>query len=162
MPATPEDLLARLDRLGIETVTHRHPPVHTVEEAERICGDLPGGHCKNLLLRDHKKVMWLVVALARRKIDLKALRDAIGSGRLSFASPDRLLETLGVEPGGVTPFGLINDTGAAVRVVLDAEMMEIDPLNFHPLTNAASTAIRPADLLAFIRSCGHEPRVVGL
>ncbi|MBT3358074.1 MAG: prolyl-tRNA synthetase associated domain-containing protein [Rhodospirillales bacterium] len=162
MNATPDDLFARLDQLGLEIQTHRHPPVFTVEESKRLRGDLPGAHCKNLLLRDHKKVLWLIVAAEDRAIDLKALKDLIGSGRLSFAKAEVLREKLGVDAGAVTPFGLINDTQIALNVVLDAAMMRRDLLNFHPLTNAATTAITPDGLLAFIESCGHKPRVVEL
>ena len=162
MTATPDDLLARFDRLGIKTETHRHPPVFTVEESKRLRGDLPGAHCKNLLLRDHKKVLWLVVATEDCAVDLKALKDVIGSGRLSFAKAEVLQRALGVDAGAVTPFGLINDTDAVVNVVLDSAMMRRDLLNYHPLTNAATTAITPDGLLAFIKSCGHEPRIVDI
>lgn len=162
MPASPDDLFARLSDLGIETATHRHPPVFTVEEAKRLRGDIPGTHCKNLLLIDHKKQLWLVVARENTAVDLKALRDRLGSGRLSFASPERLREALGVDPGGVTPFALINDADRRVRVVLESGMMATAALNFHPLTNAATTTIGPDDLLAFIRSCGHEAAIADL
>ena len=162
MPMTPEQLLARLDELGLATTTHRHAPVYTVAESKELRGDLPGGHCKNLLLRDHKGELWLLVTLEDRVLDLKALRHAIGSGRLSFAKPGQLQETLGVDPGTVTPFALVNDRERRVQVVLDREMMRCRPLNYHPLTNAATTAIEPEDLLIFIRNCGHEPRVIDL
>ena len=160
MAATPDDLFARFDRLGIQTETHRHPPVFTVEESKRLRGDLPGVHCKNLLLRDHKKVLWLVVAAEDCAIDLKGLKEIIGSGRLSFANAEILQRALGVDAGAVTPFGLINDTDAVVNVILEATMMRHDLLNYHPLTNAATTAISPDGLLAFIKSCGHDPRIV--
>ncbi|MBL6928827.1 MAG: prolyl-tRNA synthetase associated domain-containing protein [Rhodospirillales bacterium] len=160
MNATPDDLFARLDRLGIKTQTHRHPPVFTVEESKRLRGDLPGAHCKNLLLRDHKKSLWLVVAAEDRAIDLKALKGLMGSGRLSFAKAEVLRETLGVDAGAVTPFALINAAEDVLHVVLDAAMMRRELLNFHPLTNAATTAITPDGLLTFISSCGHEPRIV--
>nr|MBC8157797.1 prolyl-tRNA synthetase associated domain-containing protein [Alphaproteobacteria bacterium] len=123
MNATPDDLFARLDRLGIKTQTHRHPPVFTVEESKRLRGDLPGAHCKNLLLRDHKKSLWLVVAAEDRAIDLKALKGLMGSGRLSFAKAEVLRETLGVDAGAVTPFALINAAEDVLHVVLDAAMM---------------------------------------
>ena len=162
MNATPDELFARLDQLGVETQTHRHPPVFTVEESKRLRGDLPGAHCKNLLLRDHKKALWLVVAAEDRVIDLKALKGLMGSGRLSFAKAEILRAVLGVDAGAVTPFGLINDGDGTLNVVLDAAMMRHELLNFHPLTNAATTAITPDGLIAFIRSCGHEPRIVEL
>ena len=161
--ATPEALFQRLEALGIETTTHAHPPLFTVEESKRLRGDLPGGHCKSLFLRDKKGRQWLVVALEDRAIDLKALRKTLGaSGSLSFASPDRLMETLGVTPGAVTPFGLINDADQSVAVVLDQAMLAIDPLNYHPLTNAATTAISAAGLVRFIEACGHSPQVLDL
>lgn len=162
MPATPEDLFARLDDLGIATTTHAHPPLHTVEESRRLRGTLPGGHCKNLYLRDKKKRNWLLVTLEDRDVDLKAVSTLLGAGRLSFGSADRLMEFLGVTPGSVTPFALINDPGQRVTVVLDAAMLTRDPLNYHPLVNTATTAIAPGDLLAFIRAGGHEPRIVVL
>ncbi len=162
MPATPDDLFQRLAELGIETTTHEHPPVFTVEESRRLRGDLPGGHCKNLFLKDKKGVLWLVVALENRQIEMKDLRRRIDSSHLSFAKPDLLMAVLGVEPGGVTPFALINDTEVRVKVVLDRKMMDKKPLNYHPLTNTRTTAITPDDLLAFIASCGHRPRIVDL
>ena len=161
-PATERDLFARLQKLGIEVTTTRHPPVFTVTEAKALRGQLPGAHTKNLFLKDKKQVLWLVVALEDRTIDLKALRHRIGAAPLSFASADALRARMGVEPGSVTPFALINDVGAVVRVVLDAEMMRAEILNFHPLINTATTAITASGLRAFIRSCGHEPAIVDL
>ena len=162
MPRTREQLLARLQALGIATTTHEHPPVYTVEEAKALRGALPGAHAKNLFLKDKKGALFLVVTLEDRAVDLKALRHLIGAKPLSFGRPELLQEVLGIEPGAVTPFALINDVDRRVNVVLDAEMMQMDPLNYHPLDNAATTAISPAGLLAFIRDCGHEPRVLAL
>ena len=162
MPATPDDLFARLAALGIETTTHRHAPVFTVEDSKARRGDLPGGHCKTLFLKDKKGVLWLVVMGEDRHIPMKDLRRRIGAATLSFAKPDLLIGVLGVEPGSVTPFALVNDPGQRVNVVLDRAMMERDLLNYHPLTNRATTAITPADLLTFIRAAGHEPAVVAL
>lgn len=163
MTATPEELFARLAALGIETTTHEHPPLFTVEESKALRGDLPGGHCKSLFLRDKKRNLWLTVMLEDRAIDMKALRTLIGaSGSLSFGSPELLDELLGVKPGAVTPFALMNDTGQRLSVVLDAEMMGLDPLNYHPLANTATTAIAPADLVAFIEACGHTPQILDL
>ena len=162
MPATEVDLFARLEALAISVETYRHPPVFTVAEAKTLRGALPGVHTKNLFLKDKKGVLWLVVALEDRVIDLKALRHRIGAAALSFGGADTLRARLGVEPGSVTPFALINDAQAVVRVVLDAEMMDADKLNFHPLTNTATTAITAEGLLAFIRSCGQEPAIVEL
>ena len=162
MPATRDDLFARFAALGIETTTKQHAPVFTVEEARALRGEIPGGHCKNLFLKDDKGNLWLIVCLEEAQIDLKAAPDRIGSRRLSFGKPDLLREVLGVEPGSVTPFGLINDTGKRVSVVLDAAMMDHELLNYHPLENTATTTIRSADLVVFIRSCGHEPRIVAV
>lgn len=161
-PTTPEALLQRLQGLGIAVTTYDHPPVFTVEESKALRGDLPGGHCKSLLLKDRKEVLWLLVALEHQRIDLKRLHLDLGSARLSFASPARLWELLGVRPGSVTPFGLINDLERRVQVILDREMMECELLNFHPLINSRTTAIRPADLLRFIDACGHQPRLITL
>ena len=141
MPATRDDLFARL-RLGIETTTRDHAPVYTVEEARALRGEIPGGHCKNLFLKDDKGNIWLIVCLEEAQVDLKAAPAKIGSRRLSFGKPELLREVLGVEPGSVTPFGLINDTGRRVNVVLDAAMMAHELLNYHPLQNTATTTIR--------------------
>jgi Ala-tRNA(Pro) deacylase len=162
MPKTPEQLFARFAELGIATKTYTHPPLFTVEESQRLRGDLPGGHCKSLFFKDKKDRYWLVVTLEDRPVDIKALESRIGSARLSFARPERLMEVLGVKPGSVTPFALINDTERQVAVILDQAMLTHDPLNYHPLHNAATTAIAPKDLVRFIEACGHAPRVVDL
>jgi Ala-tRNA(Pro) deacylase len=162
MPATEADLFAHFDRLGIATKTRHHAPVFTVEEAQRVHGDMPGGHCKNLFCKDEKGALWLICCLEDDRVDLKAAPAKIGSKRLSFGKPDLLMEVLGLEPGGVTPFGLINDTGHRVNVILDQRMMAEPLLNFHPLHNAATTAIASADLLTFIQSLGHQPRIVAV
>ena len=162
MPATREDLFARFNALGIETMTKDHAPVYTVEEAQALRGEIPGGHCKNLFLKDDKGNIWLIVCLEEAQVDLKSAPAKIGSRRLSFGKPELLKEVLGVEPGSVTPFGLINDTEKRVNVVLDAAMMAHELVNYHPLENTATTTSRSADLVTFIRSCGHEPRVVAV
>ena len=162
MPATRQQLLDRLNALGIETSTREHAPVYTVEEARALRGEIPGGHCKNLFLKDDKGNLWLIVCLEEAEVDLKAAPAKIGSRRLSFGRAELLREVLGVEPGSVTPFGLINDTEQRVNVVLDAGMMAHELLNYHPLENTATTTIRAADLVAFIRACGHEPRIVAV
>jgi Ala-tRNA(Pro) deacylase len=162
MPKSPDELFARLTELGIETKTYTHPPLFTVEESQRLRGDLPGGHCKSLFFKDKKDKYWLVVTLEDRPVDIKQLEGRLGSARLSFARPERLMEVLGVIPGSVTPFALINDNERQVTVILDKQMLDRDPLNYHPLHNAATTAIAPADLLSFIKACGHEPRIVEL
>lgn len=162
MAATPEELFVRLDALGIQCVTHHHPPVHTVEEAKALRGTLEGGHTKNLFLKDKKGALFLVVALEYRQIDLKALSKILGAGRFSFGNADLLYERLGVQPGSVTPFSVINDQEAIVQVVLDKGMMAVSPLNFHPLENDKTTAIAPEGLLSFLADCGHSPQLVDL
>jgi Ala-tRNA(Pro) deacylase len=163
MPATKEDLLARLAALGIETTTTDHSPLFTVEQSQALRGRIPGAHTKNLLLRDKKKQqVILIVALEDAEIDLKRCHAAIGCGRLSFASPDLLMEMLGVPPGSVTPFALINDPEQRVELVLDESLLRHDTLNFHPLTNEATTTISRDDFLRFVEVCGHRPRVLSL
>jgi Ala-tRNA(Pro) deacylase len=157
-----EALFARLAALAIETTTYEHEAVYTVEQARKVHALVPGVHCKNLFLKDAKGQIWLVVVPADRIVDLKGLPDRIGAKRLSFGQPPLLMEVLGVEPGSVTPFALINDTQRRVKVVLDRWMMEQPLLNFHPLVNTASTCIAAADLERFIRDCGHAPAVVDL
>jgi Ala-tRNA(Pro) deacylase len=156
------ELLRRLDELGIAHTTSEHPPVYTVEEAERHTGHLPGGHCKNLFLKDRKGGLWLLVCLNQRRIDVNRLARALGCARLSFGKPELLEEVLGVAPGGVTPFALINDRARRVQPILDRAMLAFERLNYHPLTNAATTTIAAADLPKFIKACGHEPRILDL
>lgn len=162
MPARPEDLFARLAELGIDTTTHQHPPLYTVEQSRALRGEIPGGHSKNLFLKDKKGAVALVVMLEDTEVDLKTLGGRIGMGKVSFGKPDLLMERLGIEPGGVTPFGLINDTDRKVKVVLDERMMAQDLLNYHPLTNAATTTITAPDLVRFIESCGHQPDIIAV
>ena len=160
MPATPEQLFAALDALGIRHSTVKHAPVFTVGEARALRGQLPGGHTKNLFLRDKKQALYLVVAEEEADIDLKGLHRLLGaSGRFSFGSADLLREVWGVEPGSVTPFGAINDTDGRVTVVLDAAMMEHETLSYHPLVNTMTTSIARDDLVRFLESTGHVPRI---
>lgn len=160
MPAARQHLFERLDGLGIAHSTVTHPPLFTVEELKRLRGDIPGAHTKNLFLKCKKGTLWLVVALESTPVDLKRFHTVMGSGRLSFGKPELMREVLGVEPGSVTPFALINDKEQQVSVILDTAMMACDPLNFHPLENTATTAISAQALLDFIGSCGHAPRIV--
>ena len=162
MAATPDDLFARFAELGIDTDTTWHEAVFTVEDSRRLRGEIPGGHCKSLFLKDKKGALWLVVADEGRRVDLKRLAKRLGARNFSFGKPELLMETLGVEPGAVTPFALINDPAGRVRVALDAAMMKQDRLNYHPLTNRATTTIAAANLAAFIAACGHEPHMVDL
>lgn len=162
MPATRQELFDMLAGLGITVKTAEHDPVFTVEEAKKVHDGIPGGHCKNLFCKDEKGVLWLIVALEDSVINLKTAPAKIGSKRLTFGKPDLLMEVLGVEPGSVTPFGLINDKAARTNVILDERMMQEAQLNFHPLQNAATTTISSGDLVTFIKACGHHPRVVSV
>ena len=155
-------LLRRLDQLGIAHTTYEHPPVYTVEEAERHTGHLPGGHCKNLFLKGRKGGLWLLICLNQRRIDINRLAKVLGGARLSFGKAELLEEVLGVAPGGVTPFALINDRDRRVQPLLDQAMLNCARLNYHPLTNAATTTIAAADLPRFIEACGHESRILDL
>jgi len=159
-PASAEDLLRRLTELGIEVKTVTHKPVFTVEEAKAHRGQIAGGHTKNLFLRNKKGVMWLIVCLEDRVIDLKALGKTVGAGNLSFGSAERLMKHLGVIPGAVTPFGVLNDSGGKVRVVLDRGILESEPLNFHPLDNAMTTSIGTADFVRFLEAEDHVPTML--
>lgn len=156
-PFTPEDLFQQLRDLGIEAKTARHPAVFTVDEAKALRGDLPGCHTKNLFLRDKKGTMWLVVCREDRAVDLKVLAQKLGSGRLSFGSPERLMKYLGVSPGAVTPFAVMNDKAGHVQVALDRGMLDQEPWNFHPLTNEMTTSIGASDMLHFLEAVNHSP-----
>ncbi len=155
-------LFARLDELGIGTETVEHAPAFTVEEAQRLRGEIAGGHCKCLFLKDKKGGLWLVVADEARAVDLKALSKRLGAPRFSFGKPELLRQVLGIEPGSVTPFALINDPQHRVTVVLDKAMLEHERLNYHPLANTATTTIASDDLRAFIAACGHETYITKL
>jgi len=163
MPATLEDLFALLDRLGIAHKTVSHPPLFTVEQSRAQRGQIPGGHTKNLFLRDKKGALYLVTALEDAAIDLKSLHRRLGaSGRFSFGSADLMRETLGIEPGAVTPFAAMNDSAGRVAVVLDATLMEHAIINAHPLRNTMTTSIARDDLVKFLEATGHPPRVVAV
>ena len=162
MPATKEDLFARLAELGIETTTTDHPPLFTVEQSQALRGRIPGAHTKNLLLKDKKGRIFLVVTLEDAALDLKRLHGVLGCGRLSFASSELLMETLGVPPGSVTPFALINDQQHRVELILEEAMLGFDELNYHPLSNDATTTIAREDFLRFLAACGHAPRTLPL
>lgn len=162
MPATREDLLDHLQSLGIETTTVEHPPLFTVEQSQALRGKIPGAHTKNLFLKCKKGTIWLIVALEDAEINLKTVHKIIGSGRLSFGRAELLEEVLGVLPGSVTPFSLINDKEHRVCVVLDAPMMEQEVLNFHPLENTATTTISREGFLDFVRDCGHDAKILNV
>jgi Ala-tRNA(Pro) deacylase len=161
VPKTETELFTFLAGLGIEVTTTRHPPLFTVADSQVLRGEIAGGHTKNLFLKDKKDRFFLVTVGEEAVVDLKQIHHLIGaSGRVSFGKPEMLMELLGVVPGAVTVFGLINDTGHHVTVVLDAALMDNEIVNAHPLTNEATTSIAAADLLGFIRATGHEPAVL--
>ncbi|MCK8785762.1 prolyl-tRNA synthetase associated domain-containing protein [Roseomonas sp. NAR14] len=160
---TPAGLLARLAALGIEAETVEHPPLFTVAESKALRGGLPGLHAKSLFLEPRAGPRVLAVLEEDRRVSINALGRLLGVGRLGFATPGTLLAELGVAPGSVTPFALVNAAPGTVRVVLDRVLAEAAAgvrLNFHPLVNTATTAIRPGDLLRFLRHLGHEPAVI--
>ena len=162
LPTSPDTLLARLESLGIAAKTVSHPPVFTVEEAKALRGELPGAHIKNLFLRNKKGRMWLVTCLEDREIDLKALGAQLEAGRFSFGSADRLMTYLGILPGSVTPFAVINDKEKAVTMVLDSGVIAHDLVNCHPLMNDRTTAISPQDLIRFLEAEDHAPQMIDL
>jgi Ala-tRNA(Pro) deacylase len=159
-PATPQDLYALFERHQISWRTLEHPPVFRVEEGQEIKAALPGGHTKNLFLKDAKGQLWLISALGETRIDLKRLPAVIGSARLSFGAEQTLYEALGVRPGSVTLFALINDPDHRVRLVLDRALLRHDVVNFHPLTNSATTAVAREDMMRFLRALDVEPAIV--
>ena len=161
MPATPDDLFAFLDKLGIAHKTVTHPPLFTVEQSRALRGKIAGGHTKNLFLKDKKGTLVLLSALEDTAIDLKSLHRVLGAqGRFSFGSAELLRATLGVEPGAVTPLAAMNDREQKVNVVLEATLMECAIINSHPLVNTMTTSIAAVDLVKFLEATGHPPRVV--
>lgn len=154
------DLLAFLDARGIAHVTTPHPAVFHVGEGEDVKAQIPGAHTKNLFLKDKAGQLWLISAEQSARIDLKRLRAVIGSATLSFASPERLLDALGVTPGSVTALALINDPQGKVRFVLDATLAQADLVNFHPLENTATTTLTRAAFAAFLAALGVRPLIV--
>jgi Ala-tRNA(Pro) deacylase len=160
MPATPDELLEFLAKLGIEVATIDHPPLFTVEDSKALRGTIAGGHTKNLFLKDRRGGLFVVVAEEDSVIDLKRIHALIGAnGKVSFGSADLLMEVWGVSPGAVTPFGAINDRDKRVTVVLDQALLRHEILNHHPLINTRTVSIRRDDLVAFLRATGHEPRI---
>ena len=156
------ELFQKLDTLGIVTTTVEHGPFFTVADAKESRKDDRGVHCKNLFLKDKKNNFYLIVCAEDRAIDTKKLRKLIGSDHLSFGKPNKLAKILGVVPGSVTPFGLINDEKKEVQLVLDEELIKEGLLHFHPLVNSKTTAINSVDFLRFIESCGHKPNIINL
>ncbi len=162
-PLTSDQLFERLDALGISHSTKDHPPVFTVSESQSLRDEIPGGHTKNLFLKDKKGRFFLVTVEEDAEIDLKGIHRLIGAtGRVSFGKPEPLMELLGVIPGSVTAFGAVNDTECSVTVILDEALMRHDIINAHPLRNDATTSIGRDDLVRFLESTGHTPLIVAL
>ena len=155
-----EALFAQLDALGISHKTYTHRAVFTVEDSAGLKAGLPGGHTKNLFLKDKKGALFLVNAIADTQIPVNRLHTILGCQRLSFGKPDLLEASLGVTPGSVTFFAILNDAEGRVRLVLDKKLFDYELVNFHPLLNTATTAIKPDDLPVFARACGCEPFIV--
>ncbi|MEO1089298.1 MAG: prolyl-tRNA synthetase associated domain-containing protein [Pseudomonadota bacterium] len=153
-------LLDRLDEWSIPFEMHEHPAVFTVDEARVHTAHIPGGHCKNLFLKDKRDGLWLVTVLDRRRVDLNGLAKRLGAGRFSFGKPPLLADVLGVTPGAVTPLAVINDDRHRVRLIVDHGLLAFDRVNCHPLENTATVVLNSADLLRFFRGTGHEPQVV--
>lgn len=160
-PKSSEDLFTYLDELGIAYDNREHRAVFTVAEGDDLREEIPGGHTKNLFIKDKKSRYFLLTVEEYATVDLKQVHNLIGaSGRVSFGKPDAMMEYLGVEPGSVTALGAINDTQHQVTFILDADLMESETINCHPLRNTATTSIHRDDLLRFIRATGHEPLVL--
>lgn len=156
-PETPEGLLARLAAAGIAQRTVRHPPLYTVEQSKALRGELPGLHVKNLFLRNQKGAMWLVTCLEDRQVDLKRLGELLNAGRFSFGSADRLMKYLGIRPGAVTPFAIVNDKGHQVTNVIDRALTGPELVNAHPLVNDQTTVLAGQDLVRFLAGLGRAP-----
>jgi Ala-tRNA(Pro) deacylase len=163
MAFTPRQLLSHLEGLGMVTHTVEHPPLFTVTQSQELRGELPGGHTKNLFLKDKKGRFFLVSCREDANVDLKRLHERLGaSGRLSFGTAEQLMEKLGVEPGAVTLFGAVNDKDREVTVAIDKGLLAFDTINAHPLTNTMTTALSRDDLLRFLATTGHEPLVIDI
>jgi len=157
IPTSADQLIACLEELGIKSETIDHAPVYTVAEAQQLRGSLPGSHIKNLFLRNKKEEMWLVVVDENKRVDLKKLGEKLHAGKLSFGSPDRLMKYLGVLPGAVTPFAIINDKDGGVRIAVDEDLKSHERINAHPLVNDKTTNLAFGDLVSFLEKHGHKP-----
>lgn len=160
MPATREELFALLDELGIAHKTTDHKPVFTVEESAEIKADMPGAHTKNLFLKDKGGNFFLVCAESHAQIKVNKLHPHLGCKRLSFGKAEYLMEHLGVTPGSVCLFAVMNDKDANVQLVIDKTLADAEIVNFHPLLNDATTAISADDMIKFAKATGHEPVIM--
>ncbi len=160
MTEAEKKLFAKFDALDIQHETIEHEPIMTVDDGKDFWHKIPGMNCKNLFMKDKKGQIWLIVMPGGKRAHINQLQKVIGAARMSFGKPELLLETLGIKPGSVTPFALINDISRHVKVVLDEDMLESDMVNYHPLRNTASTAIKSTDLLKFVRGLSYAPQIV--
>ncbi len=160
-PKTPADLFAFLDRLGIAHKTRQHAPVFTVAESVALRDEIPGAHTKNLFVKDRKDQFFLLTVEENAVVDLKTVHTRIGAAsKVSFGKPEKLMDYLGVIPGSVTAFGAINDTGHAVKIILDSGLMDNEIINCHPLENNATTSVRSIDLVKFLEATGHVAHIL--
>ena len=158
---TPAELFQFMDSLGIQHSTKYHPPVFTVAESESLRDEIPGGHTKNLFLKDKKDRYFLLTVDEHATVDLKTVHQVVGgASKFSFGKPEKLMEYLGVIPGAVTAFGIVNDTNKDVTIVLDADLMKNDIVNCHPLSNDATTSISSSDLIRFVEATGHTAHIL--
>lgn len=162
MPKTAEDLFRLLEELGISYTNYEHEPTHRVEQSKLLKEHIPGAHTKNLFLYTPGEDYFLVTMMNDKRLNLKAFEKQLGQGRLSFASPRRLMMCLGLTPGSVTPFGVLNDLTHQVTVILDADMMEHELLNYHPLRNDMTVTVSNADFRKFFDHTGHTPHILTL
>lgn len=162
LPTSPDQLLEIFDTINIEYELHHHEAVFTVEEADKVDSAIKGAACRNLFLRDKKKKMYLVTAQNHTQIDLKKLEKRLASARLSFGSPERLFENLGVRPGSVCPFSVVNDNNQNVRMILEEDMMNQETVTYHPLLNTMTVALKPNDLIKFFDHIKHPYEIVDL
>lgn len=161
MPKTKIEVFEALEELGISYTNYDHAPVFTVQESNALCADIAGGHTKNLFLKDKKDNFFLIVLEEHADVDLKKIHTLIDArSRVSFGKPDRLLEYLGVIPGSVTAFAVMNDAGNNVKLIIDKPLLEHDIINCHPLQNDATTSIHRDDLIRFAKHFGHDPLIL--
>ena len=160
MPATKSDLFAFLDKLEISHKTIDHKPVFTVEESAEIKANMPGAHTKNLFLKDKGGNFFLICAESQAEIKVNKLHPHLGCKRLSFGKAEYLMEHLGVTPGSVCLFSIINDTNSSVQLIIDKTLADAEVVNFHPLLNDATTAISSSDMIKFAKATGHDPVIM--
>ncbi|MFC1854589.1 prolyl-tRNA synthetase associated domain-containing protein [Candidatus Dependentiae bacterium] len=156
-----KDLFKFFDKHNIKYKNHKHNRIFTTKDRIEIDTPIPGAHTKNLFLRNKSGDFWLISMLHER-LDIKKFQQIVDSGKLSFASPQMLMEKLGIEPGSVTPFALLNQTSQGIAVILDEKMMEHETLNFHPMRNDMTTSVSKDDFIKFVKLCGHTPAIIDL